>query len=428
MKKALVAILNRSLMLVLAVAFAVSATGDSLDLSLLYNRLLRHTGSLLFNYGAWEMDALRGKLVQEVSSPVDAMDETARSAYVRDYLALVGQLQTLENQIEQIFSDARISDAQAQSAALRSRRDALQLEVERRQPLAETIVQGQIASVLRDEGFTLLGQVLPPVSAHITELPALLVVSPRDVIRVETSVNIVDLPADRATTLENAVDADLNMSSLVAPLGGLSLYPSMVYQTWHAPSLFEVVAHEWCHHYLYFFPLGLGYDNAETRVINETTASYFGEEIARKTLLRFYGQYPELIAQIPPPPTSKPVPDKPEIKPSPPAFNYGAALNQTRLTVDVLLRLHQPRAAEIYMALARYHFAANGYPIRKLNQAFFAFYGGYQGDGGGGAGGTDPTGAAILTLREHRPSVRAWLETMRVLTTREALLRAAGTA
>ena len=36
---------------------------------------------------------------------------------------------------------------------------------------------------------------------------------------------------------------------------------------------FEVIAHEWTHHYLYFFPLGLDYnDSGEIRTINETTA------------------------------------------------------------------------------------------------------------------------------------------------------------
>ncbi len=55
----------------------------------------------------------------------------------------------------------------------------------------------------------------------------------------------------------------------------------------------EVTAHEWSHHYLIFFPLGWEYElRPETRIINETAASFFGHEIARKVMLRYYPDLP----------------------------------------------------------------------------------------------------------------------------------------
>jgi hypothetical protein len=65
--------------------------------------------------------------------------------------------------------------------------------------------------------------------------------------------------------------------------------------------------------------------------------------------------------------------------------------------------------AEAYMEARRQHFVANGYPIRKLNQAYFAFYGGYA-DVPGGAAGDDPTGPMLREIRAHSPSLRFFIE------------------
>jgi hypothetical protein len=80
--------------------------------------------------------------------------------------------------------------------------------------------------------------------------------------------------------------------------------------------------------------------------------------------------------------------------------------------------------AEAYMEAQRQLLDEHGYFYRRINQAFFAFYGGYQSPSGGGAGGDDPIGPSVAALRRHAPSLRAWLEQMRFLTTRQALLAA----
>jgi hypothetical protein len=211
---------------------------------------------------------------------------------------------------------------------------------------------------------------------------------------------------------------------LIVPIGGIALYPAMVLETASIPYAIDTIAHEWLHHYLFAFPLGLNYDFAgEARIINETTAHLFGREIAPLVLQRYY---PELAP--PPEPTgtgasrsARTTPDTSQ----PPAFDFGAEMHETRVTVDRLLAEGRVEAAEAYMERRRRLFVANGYAIRKLNQAYFAFYGGYQ-SGEPGVGGEDPIGPAVQAILDASPSIYDWVVTMRSIATRDELLAVSG--
>src|SRR5690606_24155235 len=183
----------------------------------------------------------------------------------------------LEAQVTAIFADPDVADPQAESAELRAERDALRADLSKRQGLAESILEGQVAAVLVEQGFGTLGQLMPPMSMRFTQLPNLLAVSPRDKISLEIYINIDALPVDQMATLETQIDEQVDVASLVVPLGGIALYPAMIAETTSIPFTANTFAHEWLHHYLYAFPLGLAYDfTGETRIINETTASVFG--------------------------------------------------------------------------------------------------------------------------------------------------------
>ena len=437
--------LRRLLTVELALGLLLLVSSDTFYVSRIYDGLIRYAGNVEFDYFGWEVDALTQKVNQEIAGVQAYLTDDQRADYVYNYLAKVREEQSLNAQVGNIYANPSVSDPAAASADLRSKRDQALAEINQNEPIAESIVEGQVGSVLRDEGFATLGQVIPPVAAHITQLPEYLVISPRDSIRVVAALNVVNLTDDQANDLENTIDSNLNVSSIVAPLAGLSLYPSMIIRTSDALELFTTVAHEWCHHYLDFFPLGLNYDTPETRIINETTAMMFGAEIGREVIARFYKRFPDLMAQLPastptvtptpataqprptPQPTSQPTPSPTSTEPDvPPPFDPGATLNNTRITVDFYLWLGRVDLAEAYMRAQREVFADHGIFLRKLNQAFFAFYGGYQSAGGGGAGGSDPTGDAVARLRAHSPNVHAWLEQMRTLITRAELLSAAG--
>ncbi len=383
------------------------------------------TSAYTFDFVTWTIEALAGKLDAELFGVHPYLDEQQRSQFVRAYLDLVNRIHQLEAEVDAIYADPGVTDPEAASADLRAERDALRAEQRRRQSLAESIIEGQIASVLRDEGMAWLGQVLPPVALHFTELPNVLVVSPRD--RIETTYSqglIPGIPVDVKAQIEAKADAALDMSTLVVPIGGMALYPSMIVETgwWYAA--IEVPAHEWTHHWFFLFPVGLNYMGPypETRTINETATDIVGKELAHQVIQRFY---PDLAPYLPPLPWEvEPEPPQPPDPDAPaPPFDYGREMHATRVTVDGLLEAGKVEEAEQYMEERRQEFVENGYPIRKLNQAYFAFYGGYQ-SAPGGAAGEDPIGPMIREIRRLAPSLKDFYWRMTGVTTMEELERA----
>jgi hypothetical protein len=379
----------------------------------------------LFDYVGWEIDALWAKAQEELLGTGPYLDGDAARAQVMDYFALLDQARQIEARIEAIYTDPAIDDPPAAAAALSAERDDLRARLANRQPLVESILENQVSAVLVDEGFGLWGQVLPPVSMHVTPVPTLLVVSPRDRIAFAVDLNLDALPVNEREQLEARVDRELGVSSLVVPLGGLSMYPSMVVETPSIARAVEVTAHEWAHHYLFFFPLGWEYARlAETRILNETAATFFGREIALKVMARYYPEiplpvYPSFRAPLAPPPAGESPPRDPD---APGPFDFAQELNLTRVQVDFLLSQGMVEAAETVMEYRRRAFVRHGYAIRKLNQAYFAFYGGYQGEPG--AGGADPIGPGLEELRALSPDLHAWMNAIRGMTTRADLLAA----
>ncbi len=378
----------------------------------------------VFDYVTWEVNALATKAGQTLFGLHPFMPETERSQYVREYMGDLAEAQRLEAEVNTIFTDPDVTDPLLASVEIRARRDALRTDLAARQPTAEAILEGQVASVLVEQGFGTLGQLLPPISMHFTPLPNLLIVSPRDEIRFEISINIDPLPVDQIAALEARIDAEQDVAALIVPLGGIALFPAMIVETTSIPRAVDVFAHEWLHHYLFAFPLGLSYDFAgEARIINETTAHIFGREIAPLVLQRYY---PEGVAD----PQPEFLWHSSDTKGTSLVafgagqqtdFNFGRELDVTRREVDALLAAGEVEEAEAYMEERRRLFVANGYLIRKLNQAYFAFYGGYQ-SGAPGAGGSDPIGPAVQAILDASPSLHDWIVTMRSITTRAELL------
>lgn len=380
-----------------------------------------------FNYITWEIDALLAKVDQTLFGLHPFIDEETRSQLVRDYMTELARAQSLEAQVNAIYTDPSITDPEQTSAELRVERDTLRAALRARQTLIEAILEGQVAAVLVDEGFGIAGQLFPPIAMHFTQMPSLLVTSPRDAIRLDVSINLHALPVDERAALETLIAATHDVSSLIVPLGGMALYPAMVLETTSIPWAVETFAHEWMHHYLFMFPLGLNYFTGpdafggQTRIINETTADLFGKEVARLVLARYY---PELAPPPLPPPSSDPPPEPPPRDPD--AFDFGAVMHETRVTVDALLEEGEVEAAEAYMEERRQLFVANGYLIRKLNQAYFAFYGGYQAGGIPGIAGEDPIGPAVFAVRETSPSLYDFVAHMRDVVTLDDLLELRG--
>ena len=382
-----------------------------------------YTRALEFDYFDWTMGALGIKISQASLSSPFYFDEIAQHQIVLDYLNVTDEIFQLEYQVKLIFSDPGIQDPITQSQEKRELLDTLYDSRIRLAPVAEAVLEHQISQVLHSQGLTSMGQPIPPVLFHFTPLPYNIVISPRDNIQQNNSISLIsDLPVDKQVELENKIDLDLNVSSLVVPVGGIGSYPTMIEQSTSLDWISNTIAHEWIHNWLSFRPLGIRYGlNNELRTMNETTASLVGDEIGKITISKFY---PEMIVKAEEIQTVNFQTGRPDPKDLPMAqFDYRFEMHATRVGVDKLLAEGEIEAAESYMESRRKIFWDNGYAIRKLNQAFFAFYGAYA-DVPGGAAGEDPVGPAVRSLRAQSPTLRVFLEKISKITSFEELTKA----
>ncbi len=366
-----------------------------------------------FDYVGWTLGAMALKAAETLWGAHPYMSETERSDFARRYFADVAQAQQLEGKIELVYADPAVADPDTETAILRAERDALRADLSQRQALAEAVIEGQVAAMLVDEGYALAGQLVPPIAMRFSPAPNLLVISPRGKIEIEQGINLYALPVDERAALETRIEAQEDVSALVVSLGGIALYPALVLESGDLRWAIETFAHEWAHHYFFMYPLGWSLDFAsESRLINESAANMFGEEIAAEVYRRYY---PEFAAGV------EPMAIAAAFQPEP--FDFGAAMHETRTTVDALLAEGKIEEAEAYMDERQALFFENGYRIRKLNQAYFAFYGGYQVGGVPGVAGEDPIGPALNAIRAASPTLHDFTTAVRGITTRDELLR-----
>ncbi len=399
-------------------ALLLTLQADSLPPGKPETQVSRQVAGMKFNFTTWEIEALLQKVVYGLLSPERYMDEGARHDFFLDYLGTVSEIQRLEREIEQVYVDPSVEDPVAASAAARRRLADLRAAERERQLLAEAILEQQTAVVLAEEGFGGLGQIWPPVASHFTPLPLLLVVSPRDHIENLLSISLEHgLNTAEQEAIEARIDGSLDVSSLVTEIGGMAAYPAMLLESNSVSWVIEANAHEWTHHYLTFLPLGWNYDaSAEARTINETVASVVGAEVGERVLRAYYLEYAP--AEPEPESSAEVAPDE-ESAPEPPAFDYRAEMRATRVEADRLLSEGRIEEAETYMEQRRQVFVANGYAIRKLNQAYFAFHGAYADEPG--AAGADPIGPLVHELRTQSKSLRAFVKRIAKVTSQAEL-------
>jgi hypothetical protein len=385
------------------------------------DRARAFTRQVEFDFVDWMAQALVYKLRQGASGSEMFLSPEARKDIVLEMLDLVYQTWVLESQIETIYSDPQVQDPKTASRELTDQLHTVKSRLAQIQPTAEAIIQRQVSEIVAEMGLTLAGQPVPPVLYHSTPLPYAMIISPRNEIRQAADVSLVpELELEKIVELEEKVASELDVSTLVVPVGGVGVYPTMVYETNSLVGLSEIVSHEWIHNFLTLRPLGMNYlSSPELRIINETTASIAGKEIGLRVVEKYY---PELLPPPAPAAPSELPSEEPEPEPAEPVFDIREELRITRLRVDELLAEGQVEQAEQYMEERRVFFWENGYRIRKLNQAYFAFYGAYA-DQPGGASGADPVGAAVRMLRDQSESLAEFLKKIAWMTSFEELQR-----
>ena len=402
-------ILRWAKLLLLACLFLLTFTREWPPFGDELYRITQLVGQREFDFLTWELQAIAAKAGGVLTNNDTFLDEATRQKTVLDYLDLIRQSQQIESQINQIYTDATIVDPRGEAAVLQTDLAQVRDDIATLQPIAEAIVQDQVAEILAEEGFGVLGQAWPPVMMQMSPLPSLLIVSPRDHIERIYGISLIPgLSVTEMDELETAIFEQLNLSALVVPIGGLGTYPAMIMETSSINWLTEVTAHEWSHHWLTFFPVGWNYNDPQVRIINETIASIFDQEISNRVIARYY---PEFVP--PPAPTTPPALETTPIEP--PTFDYGVELAATRIYAEKLLAAGDIEGAEQYMEERRQIFLENGYGIRKLNQAYFAFYGAYAAVPG--ATGSDPTGPMLRDIQAHTNSPREFMDTVASITT-----------
>lgn len=399
--------------------FAILLAGSTLLFSTAPGEAARrYTRPVEFDFVNWTLDAVGVKFGQSALSAPFYFDGTGRHQLVLDYFDLMDTILQDENKLNLMYSDPSVKDPGTASASLRAELARLYTRQSQLDPLAESILQEQVSATLAVQGLTTGGQPIPPVLFHLTPLPYNLIISPRNKIQEDASISLIpDLTVDQQVALENQVDKGLNVSSLVVPVGGIGTYPTMIERTTALDWLTDTITHEWTHNWLAARPLGLNYDSSPAvRTMNETTANIVGGEVGKALLARYY---PEVTPQY----AMQTQLASLSVSPARASFDFRAEMHTTRVHVDMLLAAGKIKEAETYMEQRRQVFWDNGYPIRKLNQAYFAFYGAYA-DVPGGAAGEDPVGPAVRTLRARSSSLAGFLKTIAQMSSFQQLLDA----
>ncbi len=413
-----------------------------------------------FNFLAWELNAL-GRAVFAGKNPLqDGLDAEAQVGLVRAYFERAKRIAEKEEELKRLVSEevpaarddpgsgtgvlvsARekpgaiptavassgtghsqtIEDARLELAALRRKHAA-------ERSLVEAVLQRQVQEEIREAGLGLPGFVWPPVQFAFIEPPLKLTVSPRDRIATLHS-RVLQAEYDPVTLEESerAIQARTNLSAHISQIGGMAVYPAMVVESSSLEWVLATIAHEWVHHYLFLFPLGLRYaSNDDMTTINETAADIVGEEIAERLTRRLYDDTPpsaaaaigssddsscacntaELWSQ-----TYEPEQNRWERYGRPLQFDFRREMRETRLHVDRLLEAGLVETTENYMEGRRRFLVAKGYPLRVLNQAYFAFHGNY----GTGAASSNQIGPLLQQLRAESDDLADFLGQVRWFT------------
>jgi len=367
----------------------------------------RYTRSFEFDYIGWELAAGWEKFSLYSIGPAHHLNNFQQRKIIGDYFVLLNSSNELQKMISEIYSDPQVSSPEEKAMQFEDELYKISLLLNLQKQIAESVLQHQISQTIKTLGITEFGTPFPPILFQTTKLPKQLIISSRGIIKQEKSISLkADITLNEIIKLENDVEANLNYSALVVPIGGVGTYPTMVINTMDLKYLIETIAHEWIHNYLSLRPLGIRYASSPVlRTMNETTANISGREISQAVIETFYTDLIE-ITQILPRTFQTSFPTQKLIQLQ--NFDFSKEMYLTRIKVDDLLAEGKVDEAEQFMESQRLYFWENGYQIRKLNQAYFAFHGAYA-DEPFSAAGKDPVGDDVRLFRGRQASLASFI-------------------
>jgi hypothetical protein len=352
--------------------------------------------------------------------PWTPTSEADRRRALDRYVVLVDELRIAKDLLSEASSEngsdqGNVSNAQLAVDRLIAERDGFRDGV-------EEFLEQAVADAIRSAEVDLVGSfVWPPVDFRIDSPPKLLVTSPRDVIRRDEDVLIdPEISIDDIEKIENELAEVANISAVVLQTGGLASYPNVI-PTADLERLLDVAAHEWLHAYLIFNPLGRAYfDGGDIRVMNETLADIFGQEIGLRVYSEITGE--PYVAPVRPETamrnTESKNPDGPggsdsDEETGADDFDFNRFMAETRARTDELLEEELMDEAESYMESRRIEMLDHGHTIRKINQAYFAFHNTYAES----PSSTSPIARYLWDLRDQVDTVGELVKLLRPLGT-----------
>ncbi|HAL46205.1 MAG: hypothetical protein FI707_14230 [SAR202 cluster bacterium] len=357
----------------------------------------------------WHLQNFLSKWTHRVvrAIPGAGISSEDRLARVEEYFALSVDASRFKSNIDRIAANASgageagLADSENELKEVRARKRKLRADVE------EAIESG-ISEVARAAGLGVVGEfIFPPVDIRLTEPPKVLVTSPRD--RIERSLEVLVDPhvdvGDREAMESRLLESE-DLAAIVLDIGGVATYPASLYDGGSLRGTLRTATHEWLHHYFFFGPLGQNmFKSPEMQVLNETAADLAGRELG-ELAYRFLGGALSDDKQ-----TTAPVRASPAEPPRQPGneFDFDTEMRETRRRTDLLLTQGRIVDAEEYMEQQRLRFVANGHPIRKINQAYFAFNGTYAES----PGSASPIGGQLRQFREGMAGVGEFVERIR---------------
>ena len=380
--------------------------------------------SLDHTYGlvSWEFENFFDKWRHRVwtALPWTPTSETDRRRALDRYVVLVDELRIAKDLLSEASSEngsdqGNVSNAQLAVDRLIAERDGFRDGV-------EEFLEQAVADAIRSAEVDLVGSfVWPPVDFRIDSPPKLLVTSPRDVIRRDEDVLIdPEISIDDIEKIENELAEVANISAVVLQTGGLASYPNVI-PTADLKRLLDVAAHEWLHAYMVFNPLGRVYfDGGDIRVMNETLADIFGQEVGLRVYSEITGE--PYVAPVRPETavrnTESKNPDGPDGSDSDEEtgaddFDFNRFMAETRARTDELLEEGLMDEAESYMESRRIELLDHGHTIRKINQAYFAFHNTYAES----PSSTSPIARYLWDLRDQVDTVGELVKLLRPLGT-----------
>ncbi len=367
----------------------------------------RATASSSFSLEGWVAKNLTTKALGGLFDflPGRGQSEEERQSAVSRYFDLGEQVRRIEGALALSVASGGIGgEDNPEAEALEEELDGLREQRDDLSGLVEAELEKVVAKMLReqdlDRNWGPFEPLFPPVSFRLERLPKLIVVSPRD--RIATlEVHLLEsgLSIAERESLETEVGPDQNRSALVTGLGGLATFPSLVSDSQSLRFSLQTIVHEWLHHYFFFHSLGQSYfDSATMTTLNETAADIGGKELGDLAFIALGGE-------IPPPRDA----DSTEAPIDSDRFDFNQTMRETRLRTDELLEAGMIDEAEAYMEERRQIFVENGYPIRFLNQAYFAFHGTYAEN----AASVSPIAGELRKVRDDSDDIGRFIQRVR---------------